>query len=986
MKDKLLKLIEDEDKKNPLTDQECARLLLVNRSEVTQNRQSLGIPDSRERRKPLLIKEITRIVEKIPQISERNLTGELEKIGFPISRFSVSKLLNEIGLAKDPEIKPDLPQSETFFKHNNIEDSVDPFSEIIGWNQSLRVKVEQAKAAVLYPPNGLHTLIVGATGVGKSQLAEAMHKYAIHTNKLNPREFPFIVFNCADYAENPQLLNAQLFGYKKGAFTGAETDRDGLVAKALGGMLFLDEVHRLPPDGQEILFQLIDKGTYRRLGDTSVVHNARVMIIAATSVELEKSLLGTFRRRIPMIIEIPPLSLRPVEERLEIIKMFFQKEAARINKNIVVNQHVIRSLLVYQCVGNIGQLRSDIQVACARGFLAYVAKGSEVDSITVDFEALPVHVTKGLLNTQWDRVDIEKLVSENLIVLPDALDVEEDDKSLYTFPNDFYKNIEEEYQKLLKHGLPDEVINRIIGDDLEAKVKKIIKQVEKNKHKMIKEDLKSIVRPVILELVQEMIKVSKNEMGDFEDTLFYCLATHLNAAVDRIKNGKRITNPQLEKVKEEYSREFRIATEMASLTSFYLGIDLPEEEIGFIAMYLKSLANKDVDPQDTVGIVVMTHGHVAEGMAGVANRLLGVDYVKAIEMSLDEKPELAYERALDAVMKADRGKGVLLLVDMGTLSGFGRIITNTTGIKTRTVTRVDTLMVVEALRKVLLHGVEIDCLADSMIKEKGNEFYAPEEILPKYPEEMAVISLCLTGEGMAQHLQNIVSNEVRKIDGKIETITMGILDEEDILEKIDKVNTTKNILAIVGTVNPRHPVIPFIAAVEVIKEDGLTKLAEVVRRRYNISKQNRNLFGLKEEPGDIFHPELIMLNMEAKDKVSAINTICALLVENGFVTGDFVHGVLEREELGSTALPNALAVPHGNSDYIIKPVVGIMTLRNPILWDDNNWVDLVFLMAIDENLKHVFQRLYKLIRKPGGADQIRLAGDKQAILSILNSL
>ena len=141
-----------------------------------------------------------------------------------------------------------------------------------------------------------------------------------------------------------------------------------------------------------------------------------------------------------------------------------------------------------------------------------------------------------------------------------------------------------------------------------------------------------------------MVKKARSYLGEIDDTLFYCLATHLNATVERIKSGKRIINPRLESVKKNYSKEYKIAKEMASLANLYLGFDLPEDEIGFIAMYLSTLANKNVDPQNTIGIVVITYGHVAEGMASVANRLLGVNHVQAVEMSLDEKPEVALKK------------------------------------------------------------------------------------------------------------------------------------------------------------------------------------------------------------------------------------------------------------------------------------------------------------------------------------------------------
>ena len=142
-----------------------------------------------------------------------------------------------------------------------------PFENLIGYNNSLAKQIEQAKAAVMYPPNGLHTLIVGPTGAGKSLFAHRMYEFAKQVGVIEPGS-DFITFNCADYSNNPQLLFSQLFGYTKGAFSGADSDKPGLVEMADGSMLFLDEIHRLSPEGQETLFNLMDYGTFRRLGET----------------------------------------------------------------------------------------------------------------------------------------------------------------------------------------------------------------------------------------------------------------------------------------------------------------------------------------------------------------------------------------------------------------------------------------------------------------------------------------------------------------------------------------------------------------------------------------------------------------------------------------------------------------------------------------------------------------------------------------------
>ena len=85
---------------------------------------------------------------------------------------------------------------------------------LVGANASLQIPIQQAKAAIFYPPNGLHTLILGETGVGKSMFAEAMYGFAKESKTLSENS-PFVRFNCADYSENPQLLISQIFGVKK---------------------------------------------------------------------------------------------------------------------------------------------------------------------------------------------------------------------------------------------------------------------------------------------------------------------------------------------------------------------------------------------------------------------------------------------------------------------------------------------------------------------------------------------------------------------------------------------------------------------------------------------------------------------------------------------------------------------------------------------------------------------------------------------------
>lgn len=277
VEDKIIELIKNEDKKNPLTDEHIAAELHILRENVTNIRKECDIPDSRTRRRTSLIKDIKVLVDKYENISERRLTKLLNDEGYDVGKYAVGKLKNEleeqnrlfffknedgdeagiIGKQEVRGINQEEAESMNTDDDNNkgrrlrkasFKKGEDVFSNFIGYDGSLKGQISRAKAAVMYPPHGLHTLIYGPSGVGKSYLAELMHKYAVETGNFGENT-PFFEFNCADYADNPQLLLSQLFGYNKGAFTGAAENKKGIVELCDGGILFLDEVHRLPAKG-----------------------------------------------------------------------------------------------------------------------------------------------------------------------------------------------------------------------------------------------------------------------------------------------------------------------------------------------------------------------------------------------------------------------------------------------------------------------------------------------------------------------------------------------------------------------------------------------------------------------------------------------------------------------------------------------------------------------------------------------------------------
>lgn len=974
-KERLLELIEREDKKNPFTDEQLAEMLGMRRDEVTILRGKLNIPDSRERRKPYLVKAIEEEIAKNPKMSDRELTKAVQRQGFNVSRFIISQLRKEL------QEKPTSKGQDGVEKRLKASaETSTAFDRIIGADGSLKTQIQQAKAAVLYPPHGLHTLIIGPTGVGKSILAEAMYHFAVESGKL-PENAPFVVFNCADYAENPQLLLSQLFGHVKGAYTGADSAKEGLVEKANGGILFLDEIHRLPPEGQEILYYLIDKGKFRRLGETESFRTANVMIIAATTEDIESSLLLTFRRRIPMIIELPPLSARPIIERYEIIKDFFRKESDRIGAKIKVKQEALRALLMYDCPGNIGQLRSDIQVACARGFLSYI--GSQNDFIEVDLIDLPIHARRGMLKVQNRFPDIENLLQGDLIVNPGETNVgllpKED---LYIFPEEIYKYIEEKYQELQSQGLSQEVINRIIGGELELKFQQLVRQFE-TKHKTLeKKDLEGIVGSHIVTLTEQMIKIAEKKLGKVDNHLFYCLAIHLSATLDRIRQGKPVKNPQLEKVKNEYKLEYKIAKDMVEMVESLTNLKLPEDEIAFVAMYLRTMTHPAYVNTGRVGVIVLTHGHVAKGMVEVVNRLLGVEHAIGIEMSLDEEPEAVLQKTMEIVKEIDEGKGVLLLVDMGSLLTFGEIITQKTGIPTITVGRVDTVMVLEAVRRAILPDTNLEDIVKNIRKddlEMG--LFNPDGKKRGGDDKWTILTLCITGHGAAIRLKELIEKKAPDIYEKVEIIPIGVMAEEDVESQIRKIKKVKKVAAIVGTVNPEDEDIPFISIEEILNGLAFNKMRQIMGLTKGAGAFE-NAFSEDFSFADLFNEDLIVVDRDFHFKNDVIDYLGELLINKNYVNEKFLLDVYKREVFSPTILRNKIAIPHGMPENVIKSAIALAILPRPVKWDREQEAEIVLMLALKEDSIKVFKRLYALLQDKQLVGKVKSLKDPNLIKKV----
>lgn len=721
----------------------------------------------------------------------------------------------------------------------------DPFALTALRFPSMYHCVEQAKAAALYPPHGMNMLIRGATGVGKTTFARLIYDYSVYSHVLSS-DSPFITFNCADYADNPQLLVSQLMGSVKGAYTGADEDREGLLAQANGGILFLDEVHRLPPQGQEMLFTFIDRGVYRRLGESAAEHKAQVMLICATTEDPSSTLLKTFTRRIPMVIEIPALCERTRKERFSLIAGFFLEESKRLNMPLYISVNSIRGLLSYSCPSNIGQLKSDIKLLCAGAYSRLQSRQS--DRMEVTGRYLPDNIREGMYTaTSREEVWLPYISSNRRFCVFDAKTM----PSTAIAPAQYHLNqhasiydaIDRQYNALSQQGCSEKEISDAVAKTIHEYFGGYTNESSSSNIRFAE----NVIDPEALQVSDEILQMaSKSLERRFSDSIRFGLAAHISGAVSRIEHELPIRNPQLDEIRKRHPREFSAALTGLKTIENHYSVDLPLDEAGFLALFLMPLERHHAS---IPLIVVIAHGSsTATSMVETANYLQGADLAVGLNASLNETPSQVYTRFVSLVRDHMPQAGVLLMVDMGSLSEFGESLTKDIGIPCKVLPLVSTMHIVEAERKVSL-GFSLDDVYKAAVSV--NEILgphlpveAPRTTPAAYQVSKAfIVTVCTTSEGGAQMMKDIFDTRLNYHNGFCETIALALRTQDDIRERLNALSKTGIVLCGASTFSINYP-IPWYSPTDVIAGNAIQEIQEMIEEALVISKTQDTLSDL----------------------------------------------------------------------------------------------------------------------------------------------
>ena len=785
------------------------------------------------------MKRADRILQYLAQHKQATTTEIAEAL--TLQRPNVSKILNQLvraGRITKTDTRPVYYQyyeqeQETIAGATQVQPNVPPtqantqtaafetkesfvFDKIIGYQGSMKTQIEQAKAAILYPPKGLNCLITGQTGTGKTLFVHTMFQYAKDHHVIDGKQ-NLTVFNCADYAHNADLLMAHLFGYVKGAFTGAEETTEGLIKQSDGGMLFLDEVHRLPPEGQEMIFYFMDHGKYSRLGEVEKQHHADVRIVCATTEDPNSNLLSTFMRRIPITIQLPNFHERPALEQVDLMKTMLQLEATRVNKKFLLKEDVAKALLGSVAYGNVGQLKSNVQLVCARGFLHHMNQ----ETIQLTLDLLTPQIKEGLTKLSENKALQARLTPyleyEQLIMPQKEISVLEEDA--YELPYNLYEIIGDKAAILKEEGVDPKEIYNFITTDINVHLKTFYQK----KGPSVENNLADIVDHEIIAMTNQMKQLLEAENYPVSKNFIYAMSLHLSSFMKREQVGDTLEDvpSNLQDLVNDYPKELEMSQKLKHFLERKYQIQVPISEFYYLATLLISLKTTN-HKINKIGVVVVAHGNAtASSMVNVVTQLLNVDHLRAFDMPLDMNPSDAFEGIKQKVQEVNYGHGVLLLADMGSLVTMASKLSKELKIKVKSLDMVTTAMVLEAARKTSLGSdLSLDDTYQELRSFRGYSRTIASNKTEGKPK--VILTICSSGTGTAKRLQQQV--EELLAGQQIEVMPISVVEMD---EMIPKIMADYQIIAAIGLKAPQED-IPFLTIEHFLAKEGKLLIKQLV--------------------------------------------------------------------------------------------------------------------------------------------------------------
>ena len=525
-----------------------------------------------------------------------------------------------------------------------------------------------------------------------------------------------------------------------------------------------------------------------------------------------------------MMKRVTYLEERSLEERLNLIGAFFLKESVRLGKPIHVSVNSVRSLLSYKCLYNVGQLKNDIMILCAKAYSEYRSgKKRELSIVSAD---LPRNIREGLYLEASHRQVWNRFVGVNKRFCVFDSRAQDPAREGEDETDNIYELIDSHVKELKKAGAADDAIEREIDRDIRLYFEKYAGPPDRPRSLS---RVESLVGPAVVRVTDRILALAAEKLSrSFGDNIRCGIALHIFNAVHRVGRGQKIVNPQINGIRKDHPQEFSAALEGLELIGREFGVSMPIDEAGFLSLFFNLNPSGMGGRAEKVQVVVIAHGSsTATSMAEAANRLIGVNHAVGIDASLNESPRQVYLRLKEHLKNHPARGGLLLLVDMGSLTNFSADLQNELGIAVKLIPLVSTPHVIEAARKAVL-GYSLDSVYSDTLNV--NKWLSESDAFRKSGlAKMFILTVCTTGEGSAALLKRVLDGRLDYHDSLCETIAVRLTDRADVPERLDAVGGIGKVICTVSSFGVGRT-IPHFGINEVLDGSAIPEIQQIIDR------------------------------------------------------------------------------------------------------------------------------------------------------------
>ncbi len=735
------------------------------------------------------------------------------------------------------------------------------FDKAIGFELSYGTCIDHLKSAIKYPPHGLPAILVGENGTGKRMMAELAYEYGVNQGILSPKS-RFVAVDCACYESPGAPIERDLFGGDGVA---------GAVSDSCGGVVFLGGIDHLPHATRELVLRRIQESDVAQGSSGQEGTPARFLL--ATNRSLDSDVVKYITRFVPIVVSLPRLADRGIEERTSLALHYLRVEGRRVGADIQVSRGALRALVNTDFKDNIDGLRACITNCCAS---AYLNRADEV--LTIQTFNLP----SGVIATADAQPDDDQLISGSRAVNDPSIRV----IGLFQQVIDPLQAFYDGSISFTEFFTGASAAMQAYGDYMNFESQSVNPRID---------SYERLVSPVIEEINRTYgIELTRRVSRSIAQSLFTQLWGGLNITQWRKEHIGPVKRA-LEVLARNMPGAATVVDQVAAKTKTALGLALDDLSRMILFIEIGEELKNSATPRDYLGIIVC-HGYAtATSIADAANRILHTHVFEAIDMTYDQEVTDIIGQLTRLLNRFSHVKTIALLVDMGSLGKMNNAISGLTNADIHIVNNVSTGLALELGSALVAHRKLDDVLEGA--RESCTPHYS---VVAGCSESDAVLFCSESGIEAADKIRRIVQNS---LPGSSE-VQLVTCDYSELAREGDAsvVFRGYRVRAIVGTMDPGVGSVPFVGLEDILYQgssDALDRALFIQPDFGAIAEFHSNLLRnltLRNviESITILNPE--MLYIEADRAVKRLVELTGEDIDPRRKIGVYVHlcGLIER--------------------------------------------------------------------------------------------